>query len=46
MGVLPIVMKFRVENGKYKGNYIVADGNNALLFDPDTVPLKYPAGRQ
>ena len=38
MGVLPIVLKFKTENGKYMGNYIVADGNNTLLFDPGTVP--------
>ncbi len=38
MGVHPIVLRISAENGKYTGNYIVADGNNALLFDPDTVP--------
>lgn len=37
IGILPIVLRFRVESGKFTGNYIVADGNNAMLFDPNTL---------
>ena len=37
IGILPIVLRIRAETGKFTGDYIVADGNNALLFDPNTL---------
>ena len=37
LGILPIVLKFRTEKGIFTGSYIIADGNNALLFDPNTL---------
>ena len=37
LGTIPITLKFRVEKGIFKGNYIIADGNKAMLFDPKTL---------
>ena len=37
LGILPIVLRIRAEKGIFTGSYIIADGNNAMLFDPNTL---------
>ena len=37
LGIPPIFLKIQVIQGLFKGSYIIADGNNFLLFDPKTL---------
>lgn len=37
-GLSYATIKYRMENGKYSGKYIIVDDAGTLLFDPNTIP--------